>query len=1044
MGNKSYSTVKTVISWIGLLSIQLMLLSSAALSQDVTGTVTDAQSGEILPGVNITVKGTTSGTSSGSEGKFTLAVPSLSDTLVFSFIGYQTREVPLEGRSEVKIALEAEAIAGEEVVVVGYGTQESGDVTGSVGSVNMEEVNNQPVTGGDQLMTGKISGVQVTQPAGVPGGGPTVQVRGLGAVGAGSQPLYVIDGFPVPSSSSIASNPLSDIPSSDIESINVLKDASATSIYGSRGANGVVLIETKDGRSGSMQVQVDAYTAVQQIPQKGRPDVMNAREFAEFRKEAVEDQVRFEEGREPTMEDIPEEYRDPGQYGEGTDWFEEVTRVAPMQNVTLSVSGGSDKVRSYISGGYLSQDGVLMGTGFERFSFRANVNADLSDKINVGLNLAPTYTKRSRSSIGGQGRNDGLGFALVASPIPPVYNDDGTYNEMIGTPGTFDYPNPVMRQKEVDNSSRGLRGLLSGYAEYNFIENFTARTSINIDLSNSRSSYFNPSTVGNLNMEPPVPIEGSYGEFTSINWASENTLSYENEFQGGHYIDGIIGFTVQEDNFRSANFTGEDFPDNDVRTLNAAARINGETGVESWSLVSYLGRVNYDYKDKYLLTGTIRRDGSSRFGSDNRWGLFPSGAIGWRISEESFMDDIPSVNDLKVRASYGITGNFNIGNYTHLSQIDANDYVFGGSLAPGKSLNALGNINLGWERTREMNFGVDLSLWEDKLQVNAEVYRKNTEDLLLSLEIPQSSGFSNVTENRGNVENRGLEVSVTSHNVATESTTWSTDFNISFNRNEVIELGADGDPILSGTSGEGNPTHITEVGQPVGMFYGYVFEGLYESESEIESEPSFSGAIPGNIKYRDVNGDGDITPVDDYEIIGNPYPDFVWGMTNSLSYKNFNLSLLVTGSYGGEKLKASNEYLLNIDGVFNVDRTVMDRWRSPDDPGDGQTPTTNGTGRSRVLYRDINSTWAQDNSHIWIKNVTLSYNFANLLSNERFRNATVYGSIQNALLISRYDGNPEVENYGTGGRYDSALTPGVDYTNYPVPRVISLGVKLGF
>src|SRR5690625_2934464 len=377
---------------------------------------------------------------------------------------------------------------------------------------------------------------------------------------------------------------------------------------------------------------------------------MNAREFATFRKEAIEDQIRYEEGREPTMDDIPEEYQNPDQYGEGTDWFEEVTQVAPMRDVNLSISGGSEKVRSYISAGYLSQEGVLLGTGFKRFSFRANVDADLSDKIHVGLNLAPTYTKRNQTSLGGQGRGDGLGFALVASPIPPVYNDDGSYNEMIGTAGTFDYPNPVMRQKQVDNTSRGLRGLLSGFLEYNFIENFTAKTSINIDLSNSRSSHFNPSTVGNLNMPPPVPITGSYGEYTAINWASENTISYENDFQGGHSVDGIIGFTVQENNIRSANFSGEDFPDNDIRTLNAAARINGGTGGESWSLVSYLGRINYYYKDKYLLTGTIRRDGSTRFGRENRWGVFPSGAIGWRISEESFMDDVTSINDLKIRA----------------------------------------------------------------------------------------------------------------------------------------------------------------------------------------------------------------------------------------------------------------------------------------------------------------------------------------------------------------------------------------------------------
>lgn len=1042
MEKKCYRTVKKIISMAGLLSIQLLLMCSAAFGQSVSGVVTDAVSGETLPGVNITVKGTTSGTSSGAEGDFSLSVSSLEDdTLQFSFVGYQTQEIAIDGRSEVEVAMEPEAIAGEEVVVVGYGEQESEDVTGSVGSVSLAEVEEQPMTGPDQLLTGQISGVQVNQPAGIPGGGPQIEIRGTGTIGAGGQPLYVVDGFPISNSSSVISNPLSDIATEDIESINVLKDASATAIYGSRGSNGVVLIETKSGEAGELQFQINGYTGVQQIPQKGRPDLMNAQEFAQFRKEAIGDQIRLEEGREPTEDDIPEDYRNPEQYGEGTNWFNEITRVAPMRNIDFSAAGGSEDIRARISAGYLSQEGVLKGTGFERISLRANVDANLTDKLTVDLNMAPTFTTREQGAVAGGGRGDFFGNALVASPIPSVYNEDGSYNSMISTEGTFNYPNPVMALNEVESNSRGLKGLLNGSAQYDFLESLNFKSSINVEYSSNRNKYFNPSTVGGENLAPPVPTAGSYGESSSVNWANENILTYEDEIIEGHTINALAGFTVQENTFLSADFDGDEYPDDDIETLNAASDITGGTGEESWALVSYLARVNYDFQNKYLITGTVRRDGSSRFGSENRWGLFPSGALGWRVSEEPFMDDLNWLSELKLRASYGISGNFNIGNYTHLSQVTTNDYVFGGSRAPGKGLNTMGNINLGWERSKEINFGVDFGLWEDRVTVTAEAYKRNTENLLLDLEIPQSSGFSNVSENRGDIENKGLEIAVTSRNVIKSNVNWTTNFNISFNRNEVLELGQEGDPILAGAS-EGNPTHITEVGQPIGMYYGWVVEGLYESESEIENSPSFPGAIPGNMKVKDVDGDGEIVPVDDFGVIGNPNPDFEWGMTNSISYGNLGLNILMTGSYGGEVLKGSNEFLHNIDGVFNVTRDVKDRWRSPDQPGNGIVPTTSGSARGRVMYRGVNSLSVKNSTHLWIKNVSLNYNLSNTLPFESLRDASVYVSIQNALLLSGYEGNPDAETYNST-TFGGPLAPGVDYSTYPVPRVISLGFQVG-
>ncbi|MFH5834306.1 SusC/RagA family TonB-linked outer membrane protein [Halalkalibaculum sp. DA3122] len=1010
--------------------------------ETVSGQVTDAASGDPLPGVNVVVKGTTTGTSTDSEGGFELGVPSLQDTLVFSFIGYQTQEVPINGRTNIDVALQTQAVAGEELVVVGYGTQQEQDVTGSVESVTMEKVSEQVVTGGDELLAGQVSGVNVNQPAGIPGGGPTIEIRGIGAVGAGSQPLYVIDGFPISGSSSVVSNPLSNIPAEDIESITVLKDASATAIYGSRGANGVIMIETKKGTSGQMQVQISAYTGWQQVRQQEKPDLMNARQFAQFQKERISDQIRFQENREPTMDDIPEEYRNPEQYGEGTDWYDEVTRMAPMQNLRFNISGGSDNIQSYISGAFLTQEGVVLGTDYQRFSLRANVNATISDKLSAGINLAPTFSNRAQVAIGGAGRGEpGFGTALVASPLEPVYNEDGSFNEMIGNTGTFNYPNPVLESQDIKNDSRTFNGLLNGYVEYNLLDELRFKTSANVEFSDGQVETFHPSNVGNLFQPPPVIPSGSFIASSGLNWATENTLTYQDEFLGSHSIEALLGFSVQQDRTTGANINGQDFADDEIKTLNAASRLLGGTNKQDWSLVSYLARMNYDYQNKYLITATVRQDGSSRFGSDNRWGVFPSGALGWRISEEPFMEELSWISELKLRGSYGITGNYNIGNYTHLSQIGTSDYVLGNSRASGRILNQLGNPNLGWERTSEINFGLDLGLWEDRVTLHAEYYVRNTEDLLLNVEIPQSSGFSNVTENRGDVENRGLELSINSNNISQQKLSWSTDFNIAFNRNKVLELGRDNAPIFAGFGGGGLESNITKVGEPIGMFYGWVIEGIFQSEEEIANSPSYQGAVPGNLKMKDVNGDGVLSEPHDFAIIGNPYPDFTWGMTNSLQLNNFDLRVLLTGSYGGERYREDHHYYHNIDGVFNVSTDVQDRWKSPEEPGNGEVPGTVGL-RNRQFFRHINTGAIEDNSHIWVKNVTLGYTLGEELMDGIMQSARVYVSVQNALLLTNYGGsNPEATNYNNASG-DGNLAPGLDFVSYPLPRVTTLGIKL--
>lgn len=1010
----------------------------------IRGTVRDAETGEDLPGVSIALKDETLGTITDLDGNYELTLPASSGSkiLVVTFLGYLTKEIPVNGEETIDVLLEKDVASLEQVVVIGYGSQQKKDVTGAVSNISMKNVEGLTVTGVDQALSGQIAGVQINTSNGIPGGGPQVQMRGIGAVGAGSQPLYVVDGFALSATSSEISNPINDIPPQDIESITILKDASATAIYGSRGANGVIVITTKKGTSGEATVRVSMNSGMQVIPQRADPNLMNAAEFAQFKKESITDRIRFEEGREPTDADIPEIYRNPEALGEGTDWYEEVTQTAPMYDVNVSLNGGGEKIRTYVSAGYLKQEGVVLTTGYERFSLRANVDADLSSKLRAGLNVAPVFSNRGKAITGGNGRNEqGFGEALVASPIPPVYNEDGTYNAMIESPdGVFPYPNPLMALKEVDDNSKNTRVLINAFLQYDLLPDLQLSTHFNADWHDGRTNFYHPSTVGYLMEFPPTIPTANYNRFGSFNWLNENLLSYRRTFAGAHNLTALLGFTLQQETITGASFNGTDFPDDDIRTFNAAARITGSTSEEEWGLVSYLARFNYDYKNKYLFTVTVRRDGSSRFGPNNRWGTFPSLAVGWRLTEEPFMQGAEWLSDLKLRATYGRTGNFKIGNYTHMSHIVSSGYVLGNNLVGGRMINSLGNPHLGWEKMREVNLGLDVGLWGGKIYVSADMYKRNTEDLLLNMELPLSSGFTNVIENHGNIQNTGIELSLTSTNISRETFSWNTNVNVALNKNKVLALGQTDEPILAGTSYEGNPTNITMVGRPLGMFYGFVFDGIYQNQAEIDEGPAFPGAVPGNMRVKDISGNGVINDIEDFAIIGNPHPDVILGITNNVVWGKFDLRVSATSQIGGSRIRSNRFSTYLLDGLFNVSRDLMDRWRSPEQPGNGIVPTTNGSGRGRRMFRDINSLFVEDNTYLWIKNITVGYSLPNGFAGETIKNARFYLSIQNGLLFTSYSGNPEVTSYREGG----ALAPGYDSNSYPVPVIYSLGMNLTF
>jgi TonB-linked SusC/RagA family outer membrane protein len=1079
--NRYYAIALSVCMAVGL-ALAPTQDAHAQQTGTIAGTVTDSLSGETLPGVNVVAIGTQRGSSTDADGEYAFQVQEGTYDVRASFVGYRNlvrRGVEVEAGETVRVNFSlVRGVQLDEVVAVGYSQRRAEDLTGSVSQVSTSEVEDLPVTGIDQALSGQVAGVQINQGNGVPGGGPQIRVRGNGSIGANNNPLYVIDGFALGTSSSEIDNPINDIPPSNIESITILKDASATAIYGSRGANGVVLVETKRGTAGGdLQVDVNTYAAVQQPPSSRMPEMMNARQFADWRRETAIRNAEVD-GVEP---DIPVVFQNPDQLSEGIDWMEEVTRNAAQYNFDVSVRGGSEDIRSFFSASYTTQEGILLGTDYERFSARANVDATISDIFSAGIRFSPTFTQRRQAAAGGAGRYEGgFGWAQYATPIDPetdengnftgnlegVFNPDGSYNQMIPdldeaafgsqiVGNIFGVANPVQYLEQIRRDRETLRALGTAYLEVQPIEPLTLRSTFNVDYSEQENQSFNPSTLGGLLSAPPSESRGGYSNNKFVNWLTEHTLTYNETFDDRHSVEVIGGFTAQAQENTNASLACREFPDDLVQVCDAATRFGtggSGTNASEWSLLSVLGRVDYSYDNRYLVTATVRGDGSSRFGAGNRWGTFPSAAIAWRASEEDFLQDVGFLSNLKLRFSYGETGNFNIGNYEYAGQVNANNYVNGsGTLVNGRVTTTLPNEDLGWEETREFNLGIDAGFFNSRVTTAIDLYRRDTDRLLLDVEVPQSSGFSSVTQNRGEIRNQGIEVSVTTQNVQSEAFSWETSLNVASNYNEVLDLGGTG-PLIRGNLNAGRPSHITQEGEPLGQFYGWKIEGLYDSQEEIDNNPSYPGAIVGNLRAFDTNGDGQLTQPEDFVPLGNPYPDFTYGISNTVRYRNLDLRVLATGSYGGKRMRASREYIVNIDGVFNAtEEYYEDRYISPEDPGDGMTPTAAGPQQSRLIFRDPNSIAVQDNSHLIIKNITLGYRVPNELLGQLTRRARIYGSVQNALFFSPYNGgNPQATNYRAGtvagnrGGVSQQLNPGLDFSTYPVPRTFTVGLQLGF
>ncbi len=997
--------------------------------QTIRGRVTD-ESGAGLPGVNIVVKGTQKGTSSDTEGNYAVGVENKDAVLIFSFVGYLSQEVTVGNQSLVNVTLKPDERALEEVVVVGYGTQKQREVTGSIATIQATQLEDQPVGQFAQKLQGRVAGVQINQTSGAPGGGISIRIRGAASINAGNDPLYVVDGFPIVGG-------INNINPNEIESFSILKGASAAALYGSRAANGVVLITTKQAKPGKTSIQFSATYGVAKVPQRGRAKLMNAKEFLQDRKSIFEDKIKYE----GYKGGIPELYQNPDAYtGKSTDWYEELLQPAGQNSYNLTLLSNKDNFSTATTLGYYKEDGSVINSNFQRFSLRSNNEYKVNKAIKVGVNIAPTYQVGNNPTTSALNNTTGDGFygviysAIITPPIfsPDDTNPDGTRKVSFTGPGLFTFPNWKRSLEETTNKTSSTRLLSSAYIQAEFLNGFHFKSSVSVDLGNQKQRIFSPSTVGTIFANAPKLATGAYATTEYTSWLTENTLNYNKTIANDHFVEVLLGYSVQYFRQEYNSLTGTSFPDDAVSWIDAAALKSGSNNSTEWSLLSMYSRLNYNFKGKYLLAASIRRDGSSRFGSENRWGTFPSISAGWIISDEAFAQSWRKLSYLKVRTEFGDAGNFNIGNYSQFGNIASTNYVFGGALVQGRSPSTIGNTKLTWETTRGFDIGLDVGMFNDRISLTLDYYNKSTKNMLYQVDIPNGAGFSNIQDNIGEFHFWGYEFGATTKNLVGDLK-WSTDFNISLNRNRVIKLGTNNTPI--GGIGEYSGTiWKTEVGQPMGQFYGYIFDGIYKNQAEFDVGPKHSTSQVGTMRMKDLNGDGKINTLDK-TYIGNPSPKFLFGINNSFSYKNFDLNLVFSGAYGNKMYYSLAEWSETLEGIFNVEKYMTDRWRSPENPGAGIVGRSlSGT---TSFPRNVQDRLVLDASYLTLKNITLGYTLPKI---RNVAKARIFLSIQQAFILTKYKGaNPEASLNGLSG-----LREGVDVSPYPIPRTVAVGLNFNF
>ncbi|RBL90014.1 SusC/RagA family TonB-linked outer membrane protein [Chitinophaga flava] len=1072
----------TILLVLALFS-PLLLLAQQRVS--VTGTVRNDRN-ETLPGVSVTATNTSTGAVSSAQTnaagvfQFTNLPAGGPYNFRFTFVGLEPLVLSgytLKDNSPLHLpaTLKETTSSLNQVVVVGYGVQKRREVTGAVSSIRAAQLKDQPVSSFQQAIAGKVAGVQVIQNTGAPGGSISVRIRGLNSISAGIDPLYVVDGFPLSNdlknlqgttdvvnitgqaSFQKSPDPLSTLNSDDIESIEILKDASAASIYGSRASNGVVLISTKKGkREGPPSFSYNAYGGFQQVSKKIK--MLDAYQWAKLSYDAKnnayldakptgsindDNATRGNSNFQIAPEILPYLKGEPGLVN--TDWQDAVFRTAPVQNHTLSASGGNDKFQYYISGNYLDQKGIVIGSGYKRYGVRANMTANLTPRLKVGISLNPTFDHYDLINSEGPWTFDGiLSNALKAAPIFPVYNPDGslaTNKQNVWAYGYSGGENPVALATQIEDKLDHIRNLGNIYGEYTIIKGLTFKTFFGTDINYFNRNYYRPSTLGSykpIQQGAPTIPKGSAQTAQSVNWLWENTLNYHFEVSK-HHFDVLAGYTSQKNTTKANETVGTGFPNDAVHTINAATITSGTSNTSQWSLLSYLGRINYNYNDKYFVSASLRSDGSSRFGANNKWGYFPSISGGWLISNEAFFK-VPVISELKARVSYGTSGNFQIANYASYDLLASNNYILGngsGTVVNGAGLAQPANPDLTWEKTVQFNAGLDLGLFSNRIYLNADYYKTTTSDLLLNVPVPFSSGFATALRNVGKVQNSGVEFGVTTHNL-TGAFSWNTSFNISANKNKVLQLGPGNAPILSdGGNGTISQLFITAVGQPIGSYYGYVNGGVFKDQDEINAYPHYATAKPGDRRFVDVNGDKKID-ANDRTAIGSYFPDYIWGLTNELRFRGFDLSVSLQGVQGNEILNLQRRFIFNMEGNANQMADAALSWKSPQDPGDGNVMRPNRVTNANSAQ--ISSFHVEDGSFVRLRNLTVGYTFNSKQLGNHVRSLRLYLSGQNIYTWTRYTGyNPEVN-----ARPDNPLSQGEDYGTYPLPKTFIAGLNLSF
>ncbi len=1019
------------------LLLLMLLLGKDIFAQDriVTGTVTTTEEGQPLNGVSVLVPGTNSGTTTGANGRFTIRVPRGSAQLEFDYVGYVTQRVAIGSGANLKISLSQDVRQLKDVVVVGYGTQRKSDITGAISSIKGSDLTQLSTQRVDQALQGRAAGVMVLNTDGAPGGNTTIRVRGSNSINGGNNALIVIDG--------LQGGNLNSLNPNDIESIEVLKDASATAIYGAQGANGVVLITTKLGKKGKPVISYNYSYGVSKLRKK--LDVMNAADFARTINASVLTRTGSGNIPVPIFSDV-----DIQRYEKNsTDWQDVIYRTAPIQNHELSISGGTDNLKYLVSGGYLNQQGILVNSEYQRFSLRTNLKADINKWSGFGLSWAGTKEAGNSPPFGSADISflgNSVNVAPRWAPTEPIYDSLGNYSVHRQGYGASDTWNPLASAIEPKIDNNTIRNVLNSYIEFRPLEGLSLRITGGANIVNvNNRAYHNQKTYeGRQNTGLGISTESM-----NVRYQNSNILTYDKTLNNHH-----LTFTaVAEQQYTKFNFS----------TLRASKFLSDQTGVsnlgganivvptsdaEERVLNSYLGRINYGFADKYLLTASYRADGSSVFGKNNKWGYFPSASVAWKASEESFIRNLNVFSMLKVRASWGITGNQAISPYQTLSRISSgSNYPYNGSDGTdlGYYISNAPNPSLKWESTTQTDVGIDLAVFKGRLTVTADYYKKTTKDLLMSRTIPGYTGFTSIIDNVGSIENRGIEIEIGGDPLVGK-VRWNTGFNISANRNKVLNLGNIdrlGYRTTKGGYSVNNPFMYLIVGKSFGQIYGYGYEGTWKT-SEAKEAAEY-GQLPGDRKFTDANNDGAINR-QDLKVIGNAFPDFIFGWNNRISYNNLELNFLIQGTKGNDIFNMGRIRMEN--PGEGTSARLLDRWtpenQNTDVPGfiDGKTREEAGLTNKIAIGGDQRiSRWVEDGSYLRLKNITLSYNIPKSITDKiRLSNLRAFVSATNLITLTKYTGyDPEVSSYNAN---DAQI--GVDFSNYPQSKIFNFGLNVSF